>query len=178
MRILLVVLVAVFSVMAYGADSPEDVFWRSVSKVDLVEEYEIYIKQFPKGRYVIEAQQRLKKLHELEQLREESRRQKDRGEMALDAIRRKAEAGANARRSLANRSELGAYCASNLDCRENLICWRSRCDTSSESGNAVENGEPFVFQSEANERGGYCRNNADCTGGLICWKSTCVRPED
>lgn len=44
---------------AYAADTPEDVFWRSVSKSDVVEEYRLYIEQYPNGKFVTEAWRRI-----------------------------------------------------------------------------------------------------------------------
>jgi hypothetical protein len=47
---------------ASAADTPEDVFWQSVSKTDLAEEYRLYLEQFPKGKYVAEAWRRIGRL--------------------------------------------------------------------------------------------------------------------
>jgi hypothetical protein len=48
-------------VAAQGADL-EDTFWKSVTKGNVVEEYEIYLQQYPKGKYVVEARRRIGKL--------------------------------------------------------------------------------------------------------------------
>ncbi len=42
-----------------GAESAEDVFWTSVRKTDSLEEYEIYIATFPKGKYLDVARTRI-----------------------------------------------------------------------------------------------------------------------
>ncbi len=44
------------------ADPKEDGFWSSVSKGNVAEEYELYLDQYPKGKYVPEAKRRLDKL--------------------------------------------------------------------------------------------------------------------
>jgi len=48
--------------VAQGADSPEEVFWQSVKKSDVVEEYRIYVEQYPKGKYLGEAWKRIGRL--------------------------------------------------------------------------------------------------------------------
>lgn len=73
----LVFVLSLFALTATAAVSPEDVFWNSVSKTDVVEEYRLYLEQFPKGRYVPEARLRIEKLYEIDRLREESQRQKE-----------------------------------------------------------------------------------------------------
>ena len=45
----------------FAADS-EDAFWKSVTKGNVVEEYEIYLKQYPKGRHAGEARRRIAQL--------------------------------------------------------------------------------------------------------------------
>ena len=53
----------IFGVPA-GAQSvgDEDAFWKSVRKGNVVEEYEIYLQQYPKGKYVAEARRRIGQL--------------------------------------------------------------------------------------------------------------------
>lgn len=53
----------VFGVPA-GAQSAsdEDAFWKSVRKGNVTEEYEIYLQQYPKGKYVAEARRRIGQL--------------------------------------------------------------------------------------------------------------------
>jgi formylglycine-generating enzyme required for sulfatase activity len=48
--------------VAHGADSPEDVFWKSVRKANLADEYQLYIEQYPKGKHVWEAKGLIKQL--------------------------------------------------------------------------------------------------------------------
>jgi outer membrane protein assembly factor BamD (BamD/ComL family) len=44
------------------ADPKEDGFWNSVAKGNVAEEYELYLEQYPKGKYAPEAKRRLDKL--------------------------------------------------------------------------------------------------------------------
>jgi formylglycine-generating enzyme required for sulfatase activity len=48
--------------VAHAADTPEDIFWKSVKKTDVAEEYRLYIEQYPKGKYLVEARQRIGQL--------------------------------------------------------------------------------------------------------------------
>src|SRR5579862_2287898 len=48
--------------VAKGADAPEEVFWQSVRKTDLVEEYGLYLEKYPKGQHVAEARARIEAL--------------------------------------------------------------------------------------------------------------------
>jgi hypothetical protein len=57
LKLLLVVLVFGMTAIAARADEAEDIFWNSVVKSKAVEEYEIYVTQYPEGRYVKEARQ-------------------------------------------------------------------------------------------------------------------------
>ncbi len=45
-------------VFAYAADA-EDVFWESVVKGNVQEEYGLYLKQYPNGRYASEARRNI-----------------------------------------------------------------------------------------------------------------------
>ena len=45
--------------LVQAADTPEDIFWRSVSKSNLAEEYRLYADQYPKGKHVTEAKRRI-----------------------------------------------------------------------------------------------------------------------
>ncbi len=45
-------------------ETPEDAFWRSVLRGDSVDEFRIYLKQYPNGRHVSEARSRIEKLNE------------------------------------------------------------------------------------------------------------------
>ena len=48
--------------VAQGADSPEDIFWKSVSKSNQADEYQLYIEQYPKGKHIWEARGLIKQL--------------------------------------------------------------------------------------------------------------------
>jgi hypothetical protein len=61
-HILFILTLGLFALMAIAADTPEDGFWKSVSKSDVVEEYRLYIEQFPKGKYLGEAWRRVGRL--------------------------------------------------------------------------------------------------------------------
>ncbi len=58
-RISLILALSLMVLAAYASDTPEDVFWNSVSKSDVIEEYRLYIEQYPKGKYVAEAGRRI-----------------------------------------------------------------------------------------------------------------------
>jgi hypothetical protein len=61
-RISLILALGLFYIAGNAADTPEDGFWKSVSKSDVVEEYRLYIEQFPKGKYLGEAWRRVGRL--------------------------------------------------------------------------------------------------------------------
>ncbi len=44
------------------ADPKEDGFWSSVSKGNVAEEYELYLDQYPKGKFALESKRRLERL--------------------------------------------------------------------------------------------------------------------
>jgi formylglycine-generating enzyme required for sulfatase activity len=44
---------------ANATDTPEDIFWQSVRNSDLVEEYHLYVEQYPKGKYLSDAWRRI-----------------------------------------------------------------------------------------------------------------------
>ena len=62
-------------VFAYAADT-EDVFWESVVKGNVQEEYELYLKQYPKGRYVKEARRIVDGMREKARAQQEAKKQK------------------------------------------------------------------------------------------------------
>ena len=67
------ILVAIFMVLGlclsgvvHAADTPEDIFWNSVRKGNVAEEYEAYLTQYPKGRYEAEARSHIEGLDKVE----------------------------------------------------------------------------------------------------------------
>jgi len=58
-RICLIVALSRFALTAITADTPEDVFWKSVQKTDVLEEYRLYVEQYPKGKYLSDALRRI-----------------------------------------------------------------------------------------------------------------------
>jgi hypothetical protein len=70
----------------FAADA-EDAFWRSVVKGNVVEEYEIYLQQYPKGRYIVEAKQLVDKLIENRRLLDELRQIKEIDSRRADELR-------------------------------------------------------------------------------------------
>ena len=62
------------------AANAEDTFWKSVVKANVIEEYAIYVKQFPNGRYLVEATRLIDELRERDLLREELSQSKKREE--------------------------------------------------------------------------------------------------
>jgi hypothetical protein len=63
-RICLIVAMGLSMLLAsvVHADTKEDGFWNSVATGNVAEEYELYLDQYPKGRYTLEAKRRLEKL--------------------------------------------------------------------------------------------------------------------
>lgn len=59
---LLITLLLSTSAMGASNQSIEDVFWQSVQKSDVLEEYRIYIKQYPNGKYQKQAKRRIRQL--------------------------------------------------------------------------------------------------------------------
>jgi formylglycine-generating enzyme required for sulfatase activity len=51
--------------VADAADTPEDIFWKSVKKSDVAEEYKLYVEQYPKGKYLSDAWRRIGALEAL-----------------------------------------------------------------------------------------------------------------
>ncbi len=76
-RILFIFALGLFAMTAFAAETPEDVFWKSVRKANVLDEYEIYVKQYPNGRYVADAQAQVKSLKEIDAARELDRLQPD-----------------------------------------------------------------------------------------------------
>lgn len=74
-RLCFALAIGVVALTAYAAESPEDVFWNSVKKSDVLEEYRIYAEQYPRGKYIGEAWRRVGAIEALEvQKAEEAKR--------------------------------------------------------------------------------------------------------
>ncbi len=71
-RICLIVVLSLTVLTANAADTPEDIFWKSVRKTDAVEEYRLYLEQYPKGRYIGEAWRRIGAIEALDAQRTRS----------------------------------------------------------------------------------------------------------
>jgi hypothetical protein len=78
-------ILCLITAFAYAADS-EDVFWQSVVKGNVQEEYELYLNQYPKGRYVKEARRIIDGIRE-----EAARREKEQQKRIEDARKRRDE---------------------------------------------------------------------------------------
>jgi hypothetical protein len=68
-RICLIVALGLFTLVTSAADTPEDIFWKSVSKSDVIEEYHLYLDQYPKGKYLSDAWRRIGALEALQKER-------------------------------------------------------------------------------------------------------------
>jgi hypothetical protein len=55
--------------VAYAADTPEDIFWQSVRKSNLAEEYRLYTEQYPRGKYLEDARRRIATLEAMKRLK-------------------------------------------------------------------------------------------------------------
>ena len=75
-RLLCASILCVFAVIAHAGDA-EDVFWDSVVKGNAREEYELYLKQYPRGRYASGAKRMLEQMGGKAQMSSEATRQKD-----------------------------------------------------------------------------------------------------
>ena len=56
---LFILALGLFAISAIAADTPEDIFWTSVTRSDVVEDYRLYVEQSPKGTYLGEAWRRI-----------------------------------------------------------------------------------------------------------------------
>ncbi len=93
-----------FSVGATQAQIAEEVFWNSVQRTDVIDEYRAYVQQFPKGKHAgaawqrigqLEAQIAAKKEAEESARREDEARRRSEAELARrEEDRRQAEAAA------------------------------------------------------------------------------------
>ena len=73
--------------VAQGAESPEDIFWRSVRKSDLQEEYGLYIKQYPKGKHLAEAWRLIDALEAEQKSAQAVKQEETRRRAEIDALR-------------------------------------------------------------------------------------------
>ena len=76
------------------ADEAEEVFWRSVKKTDALDEYRLYVEQYPRGKYTGEAWRRIGQKEEAEKsalagrrAEEEARREAERKRAEADELR-------------------------------------------------------------------------------------------
>jgi hypothetical protein len=87
---------------AYAGDV-EDVFWESVVKGNAQEEYEIYLKKYPKGRYAGEARRKIEAMQEKARAQQEAKKQKqakvEAAKRAKEEARRREEEEAQRRRA-------------------------------------------------------------------------------
>jgi serine/threonine-protein kinase len=93
-RFLCAAILCLFAAFAYAGDA-EDVFWESVVKGNVQEEYELYLKQYPKGRYVKEARRIVDVIREKARAQQEAKKQKqaqvEAAKRAMEEAKRKEE---------------------------------------------------------------------------------------
>jgi len=79
--------------VAQGADSSkEDMFWNSVKQSDAIEEYRVYVEQYPNGKHIGEAWRRIGQLEAEEKLALAARREAEaRRQAQEEAARREGE---------------------------------------------------------------------------------------
>jgi hypothetical protein len=117
--------ILVFCVTGFGAlpkasaADAEDAFWKSVTKGNVIEEYEIYLQQYPTGRYTVEALRRLDEIKELTRLKEEIRLMKE-SEAKKHAVQPPL---ANSNYGSSKQS-VGGRCATDSECGSALFCYR------------------------------------------------------
>ena len=104
-------ILCLITTFAYAGDA-EDVFWESVVKANVQEEYELYLKQYPKGRYAGAARLIVEGMREKARAQQEAKKQKQAQAEAAkraeeeakrreeeEALRRQAEAEAERERA-------------------------------------------------------------------------------
>ena len=132
--------------VAHATDTPEDIFWNSVSRTNLVEEYQLYVEQYPKGKYLKEARKRMRQF-----------------EAQVEEERRKAEATYTSR----NRS-VGQICNTRWDCGGNLECVSGTCQSITPKKTVQQ-----IYTTESRSVGQSCNVSWDCIGSTICSSGIC-----
>ena len=95
-------ILCLITAFAYAGDA-EDGFWKSVVKGNVQEEYELYLKQYPNGRYANEARQKIGAMREKARAQQEAKKQKqaEAAKRAEEEARRREEAEVQRRRDKA-----------------------------------------------------------------------------
>ncbi len=185
---------------SFAADATEEGFWKSVTKGNIAEEYELYIRQFPKGQYVDAAKQRISEMHENARLREELRQLKEKESRKSTAeellTTETARRNHDIRRSGA--STLGpsivnglSSCRKDNECGTGLYCIKGSCREQVGSGGTCDrdtecaglksrcsaNGrctdEDYVVPAARMAYPGNCQSDGECSSGLYCIQGSC-----
>jgi hypothetical protein len=147
-------------VAAHAADSPEDVFWNSVKKANVAEEYRLYAEQYPRGKYLAETWRRIGQIEGAEQsaLAAQQERAKALTRVQQPSIK------PNAQSPQSNAyKKTGEACGRNADCEGLLLCDSSKVCIST------------IMESDDVLGGRECQYTSDCGGTLACRDYRCVK---
>jgi formylglycine-generating enzyme required for sulfatase activity len=132
-RFLCAAILCLITAFAYAGDA-EDVFWESVVKGNVQEEYELYLKQYPKGRYTGAARRIVEGMREKARGQQDAKKQKQAQVEAAkraeeeaqrrdeeEARRRRAEAEAERQRAEQEAMRPGRVFRDCADCPEMVV---------------------------------------------------------
>jgi hypothetical protein len=184
-RICFALALCLYALTASAADTPEDIFWKSVSKTDLMEEYLLYTKQYPKGKYAGEAWRRIGQLEA---------KMDNKGQVKTDLDRTESNAEFQ-KQSSRSPSLTPNACASDGQCRSGLYCIQGKCTVQVESGGRCERNTECAglttrciegicgagygsYQSQLpsnqSHSVGVCTSDGQCSTGLYCIQGECL----
>jgi len=144
----MVVLGLSFGTITRAADSPEAIFWNSVRKADVMEEYRLYTEQFPNGKFTREAWRRIGQL----EAEAEAKRQ------FKDDIHQTKEAPSSLGLSTSKEPSGFVACTTDGQCSSGLYCINGRCKDQLQLGERCERStECAGLQSQC--LGGVCSGN-------------------
>jgi cytochrome c len=162
-----------------AAGNLDEGFWRSVKQGDVIEEYEIYLQQFPTGQYAGQARNRIHELRENEKLREENRQLKE-AQTRPASDRPRNESAMQSSGSFNSVNTSGSRCSSSRDCFSWASCVSGVCIEN--GGNAPQErvSSTPVFSSDRNAGSIYksnpsqCSSSSECFSWAKCIKGICV----
>lgn len=174
--LILLCFVASYSV---AADNVDEGFWRSVKTGDVIEEYEIYLQQFPNGQYARQARNRINELREIERLRDENRQLKEaQTRPQTDSPRIETAVPSSGRFNTSNTS--GSRCSSSKECFSWASCINGVC-TDNESNKPVTESITSMSVSSGRNTGSLyksapsqCSSSSECFSWAKCISGVCV----
>jgi len=154
-----VVLLLCLGETAKAAESPEDIFWQSVRKSDVMEEYRLYVEQYPKGKHIAEAWRQIGRL----EAQTEARRQVDEDPRKTEREAQSAEQHAWEKAENTKTLEAYRYFLNNYP--------RGRY-----AKQATEKAKQLETTWSDNDGLGYgytCAANSECRSYLVCVNNRC-----